>query len=100
MKLAPANGTASAQSGAAASSTSSPSSSAKITVMVPDGALVWFDGTQSDKKEGTRAFTSGPIESGRTIHVSVKISWAGNTREMQLGMQSGDAMTIDLRGSQ
>jgi hypothetical protein len=66
--------------------------------MVPDGAQVWFDGTQTDKREGARVFTSSPIEAGQAMRVSVKISWAGNTREMQLSMQSGDIMTIDFRG--
>jgi uncharacterized protein (TIGR03000 family) len=96
MSLAPGNGAGTGQSLARAST----ASSAKITVVVPDSALVWFDGTPSDNKEGARVFTSTPIESGKTTQVTVKISWAGNTREMQLMMQSGDSMTIDLRGSQ
>jgi uncharacterized protein (TIGR03000 family) len=96
--IAPSNGQSSGQSVGVTPSTSSVSSSAKVTVMVPDGAQVWFDGTQTDKREGARVFTSAPIEAGQAMRVSVKISWAGNTREMQLSMQSGDIMTIDFRG--
>jgi hypothetical protein len=89
-----------AATGAALSSAASGVSSlpARVSVQAPDGAQVWFDGAKSDLKEGSSVFTTAPIETGRTAKVSVKIEWGGGSREMQLVMQSGDAMTIHVRG--
>jgi hypothetical protein len=76
-----------------------PVTTAKITVLVPENAQVWFNGTSSEAKEVGRVYTSGSIETGKSVPVSVKISMSGSMREMQLTMQAGDAVTIDLRGS-
>lgn len=78
----------------------SSASPARIKVIAPEGAQVWFDGKLSDSKEVARTFTSAPIEAGQTAKVSVKVDWSGNTHEMQFTIHGGDVMNIDLRGAQ
>jgi hypothetical protein len=71
---------------------------ARVSVKAPDGAQVWFDGTPGEVKDGVRTFTSGPIDAGQTSRVTVRIAVGGISREVQLALQTGDVMTIDVRG--
>jgi hypothetical protein len=89
-----------APGGLPSSPPATPVTTAKLTVLASESAQVWFNGTASDAKDGARVYTSGSIETGKSLPVAVKISMSGSMREIQLTMQAGDAVTIDLRGSQ
>lgn len=71
------------------------SGSGKYTVVVPDKAQVWFNGTKSNQT-GTRhdfSFTQGG-------QVTIKVKWMNGsqemTKEMMVNVNPGEESTIDL----
>jgi len=70
---------------------------AVVTVMVPDGAQVWFDGKESTDTGNSRVFTSPMLQPGQPTMLTVKARWDGSNREMQLPIRAGDKMSVDLR---
>jgi uncharacterized protein (TIGR03000 family) len=69
---------------------------ASVTVTVPEGAELWFNGKDMGKDGGSQVFTSPVMQPGQTATLAVKARWNGNTREMQLPIRAGDKMTVDL----
>ncbi len=88
------NGTGVIQSGGFAPV--NPASPAVVTVIVPLGAQVWFDGVETNNAGMGRSFTSPVLQPGQTSVLSVKILSNGSSREMQLPIRSGDRMSVDL----
>ncbi|MCE9561310.1 MAG: TIGR03000 domain-containing protein [Planctomycetes bacterium] len=78
-------------------STAATPAPATVTVMVPDGAQVWFNGNETNTTGSSRVFTSPTIQPGQSTTLSVQARWDGSTRSMQVPMEAGDNMTIDLR---
>lgn len=78
------------------SGTSTAAGTGSVTVVVPSGAQLWFDGKETDTGSASRVFTSQKLEPGQVKTLSVKARWDGSTREMQLPVQAGDNMTVDL----
>lgn len=70
---------------------------AQVTVLVPEGAQVWFDGKEAAATGTSRVFTSPVLQPGQSSVLAVKARWDGSNREMQLPIQAGDKMTVDLR---
>jgi uncharacterized protein (TIGR03000 family) len=70
---------------------------ANVTVVVPDGAQVWFDGKETTSTGGSRVFTSSTLQPDQTAVLSVKARWNGNTYSMQLPIHAGDKFSVDLR---
>jgi uncharacterized protein (TIGR03000 family) len=71
---------------------------ATLTVIVPDGAQLWFDGTPSDQTGPRRTFTTPPINPGQTQTVVVKMTTGGGPVTMPLQLRAGDKTTVDLSG--
>jgi uncharacterized protein (TIGR03000 family) len=69
---------------------------ATVTVVVPDGAQVWFDGKEVTATGTSRVFTSPALQPGQSSVLSVKARWGGSTRELQLPIRSGDKMSVDI----
>jgi len=69
---------------------------AEVTVVVPDGAHVWFNGKETTTTGGNRVFTSPTLQPGQEAVLSVKAEWGGITREMQIPIQAGDKKSILL----
>jgi uncharacterized protein (TIGR03000 family) len=73
---------------------------AKLTVIVPEGGQVWFDGTMT-QKGGTRwVYTSPILEPGKTHTVAVKARLADNgpnaAMDFSLRLRAGDDLKLDL----
>ena len=71
---------------------------ATVTVIVPADAQVWFNGQEIKTTGESRVFTSTALSPGQPVQLVVKARWGGNTRELQLPLQAGDKMSVDLRG--
>jgi uncharacterized protein (TIGR03000 family) len=70
---------------------------ATVTVIVPEGAQVWFDGKDAAGTGTDRVFTSSILQPNQPGVLSVKASWGGNTYSMQLTIRAGDKLRVDLR---
>jgi uncharacterized protein (TIGR03000 family) len=71
---------------------------ATVTVLVPEGAELSFDGKETEKADGSRVYTSPPLEPGKTVNLAIKTRANGSAREMQLPIRAGDKITVDFRG--
>jgi len=70
---------------------------ATVTVVVPEGAQVSFDGKDATGTGTERVFTSPAIQPTQPGVLAIKASWGGNTYSMQLSIRAGDKMRVDLR---
>jgi uncharacterized protein (TIGR03000 family) len=74
----------------------------RITIRVPAGAKVWFDGEPTAQTGTTRAFVSPPLEPGRDYHYEVRAQWpdgAGTVeRTRRLSFRAGDTIALDFSG--
>ncbi|MFO0805621.1 MAG: hypothetical protein U0791_21170 [Gemmataceae bacterium] len=68
---------------------------AVVSLVVPDGAKVWFNDAEAAAPGGKAEFTSAKL-TGST-ELSLKARWDARTREMRLTLRPGDRMSIDLR---
>ena len=68
---------------------------ATVTVIVPEGAQLWFDG--KDVTGTDHVFTSAILQPNQSGVLSVKGSWGGSTYSMQLVIRAGDKLRVDLR---
>jgi len=74
---------------------------ARIRLIVPDGAKVWFD-NQLTKQNGTmRHFESPALTPGRTYHYDVKVKWLDdNGKEMtqtrRVDVNANGNVTVDF----
>jgi uncharacterized protein (TIGR03000 family) len=76
---------------------SSVSRAANITVIVPDGSDVWFEGNMNSQTGTRREYTSPALEPGYTYVLNVKLTPpGGTTRTVQLHIRAGDTLTFDL----
>lgn len=87
-----------APSAVAPAAPSNASGPATVTVLVPEGAKVWFDGTEANGAGGNRVFTSNPLQAGQSLLLGIKVDANGTSRTLDLPLRPGDAMTVDLRG--
>jgi hypothetical protein len=69
---------------------------AVVTVLVPDGADLWFNGEEQEDKTSCQ-YVSDPIPAGQAKTLEIKVKWDGSTSTMRVPLRSGDKMTIDLR---
>jgi uncharacterized protein (TIGR03000 family) len=56
--------------------------SARVTVTVPAGARVWFDGSATTSTGSVREFESPPLKPGKRYTYAIKASWKDNGREV------------------
>ncbi len=68
-----------------------------VTLNVPVGATIWFDGKETPMIGGGAVFTSPVMKPGSNAVLNVKARWNDSTREMNLPLKPGDKMTVDLR---
>jgi uncharacterized protein (TIGR03000 family) len=78
-------------------SASSTPAEATVTLTVPDGAKVWFDGKEMAAPGGVVTFKSPVLQPGANTNLNVKARWNDSTREMNLPITAGDKMNVDLR---
>ena len=70
---------------------------ANVTVIVPDGAQVWFDGNLNSQTGPKREFTSAALEPGQSSTLAIKVTPPGGSPQtMQLPIRAGDKTTVDL----
>jgi hypothetical protein len=69
---------------------------AVVTVLVPDGADLWFDGEEQEDKTSCQ-YVSKPIPAGQAKTLEIKVKWDGSTSTLRVPLRAGDKMTIDLR---
>jgi len=69
---------------------------ALVTIVVPEGAEVWFDGKLDAGNGTSRVFVSPALKPGQSTTLSVKAKWGGSTRELNLPIQAGDKMSVDI----
>ena len=68
-----------------------------MTVTVPDGAEVWFEGNQNSETGTQRHYTSPPLEPGYDYSLNVKLTPPGGTaRAVRLIVRAGSNLTFDL----
>ena len=69
-------------------------------VLAPDGATVTLSGTQADRTQGVRTFTSPQLDPNQTYTYRAKATWTENgetkTREKNVDVRAGQQVTIDL----
>jgi uncharacterized protein (TIGR03000 family) len=83
-----------AQPDASASAFSRP---ANVTVTVPDGAEVTFEGNVNSETGATRHYTSPALEPGYDYALNVKVTPPGGaTRAVRLTVRAGDNVSVDL----
>jgi uncharacterized protein (TIGR03000 family) len=84
----------------APTSTALTAGTATVTVVVPEGAQVWFDNTLTPAKGTKWVYTSPKLEPSKTYTVNVKARWAEGGQDkaydIPLRIVSGDNMTMDL----
>jgi uncharacterized protein (TIGR03000 family) len=69
---------------------------ATLTVKVPAGAAVTFDGTASPDSGATRVYTTPPINPGAETRVRVTVTIAGKTSTITIRLRAGEKVTIDM----
>jgi uncharacterized protein (TIGR03000 family) len=52
-----------------------PDSSAHVSLRVPAGAAVWFDGNRTRQTGSLREYVSPPLRAGRTYVYDVRVRW-------------------------
>src|SRR5262249_8954881 len=64
-------------------------SRAAITVDVPQGATLWFDGNKTQQTGSVRSFVSPPLAAGRNYVYNVRAQWTenGKVREQNRTVQ-------------
>jgi uncharacterized protein (TIGR03000 family) len=74
---------------------------ADITVQVPQGATLWFDGTKTNQTGAVRSFISPPLQAGRKYAYDVRARWTenGKVREENRTVQvhAGDRLQVNLQ---
>jgi uncharacterized protein (TIGR03000 family) len=77
-------------------------SRAAITVQVPQGATLWFDGTKTSQTGGLRSFVSPPLQAGYNYAYDVRARWTenGKVREETKTVQvhAGARLQVNLAG--
>jgi uncharacterized protein (TIGR03000 family) len=75
-------------------------SRAAITVQVPQGATLWFDGAKTTQTGSLRSFVSPPLQSGLNYAYDVRARWTenGKAREATRTVQvhAGDRLQVNL----
>jgi uncharacterized protein (TIGR03000 family) len=75
-------------------------SRAAISVQVPQGATLWFDGTKTQQTGSLRSFVSPPLAAGRSYAYDVRARWTenGKVREANRTVQvhAGDRLQVNL----
>ena len=68
-----------------------------MTVLVPDGAEVAFEGNVNSETGKTRRYTSPALEPGYDYALNVKVTPpSGTTRPYRVIVRAGDDKTFDL----
>jgi uncharacterized protein (TIGR03000 family) len=74
--------------------------SASVTVKVPEGARLWFNGTPMTATGSVREFTSPPLTPGRRYSYEVQARWNENGREMtqtqDVEVRAGAHVNVDF----
>jgi uncharacterized protein (TIGR03000 family) len=88
--------------GGVAAAAAKPEARVEITVHVPAGAHIWFDGEATMQTGTTRVFVSPPLEPERQYAYEVRVRWSegGDTveRTRRLSVQAGDQIGLDFSG--
>jgi uncharacterized protein (TIGR03000 family) len=78
-------------------------SPAAITVNVPAGARIWFDGHETAQTGAERAFASPPLPPGREFTYQVRVQWRDGERVVErtrrLVVRAGDHIGLNYTGN-
>jgi uncharacterized protein (TIGR03000 family) len=88
--------------GGVAATAAKPAARVEITMHVPAGAHIWFDGEATMQTGTTRVFVSPPLEPERQYVYVVRVRWSvgGDTveRTRRLAVEAGDQISLDFSG--
>jgi uncharacterized protein (TIGR03000 family) len=74
----------------------------EITLHVPAGARVWFDGGETMQTGAERVFVSPPLEPGRDYTYEVRVQWRDGEqlveRTRRLAVRAGDHVGLNYAG--
>jgi uncharacterized protein (TIGR03000 family) len=94
-------GTGSSSVRVSAASSATAGGAARITVLLPDEAELWFDSTMRPAIGQVREFTTPPLAAGQTYTYSLRARWLdGNTFRDQtqtVTFARGDNVTVNFR---
>ena len=71
-----------------------------ISIRVPDGARIWFDGDETTQTGNRRMFVSPPLDPGREYTYEVRVRWMDGEdtveRTRRLTVQAGDHIGLEF----
>jgi uncharacterized protein (TIGR03000 family) len=74
--------------------------SAKVQVLVPDNAEVWFDGNKTTQTGPVRKLTTEALAAGKTIRHEVKVAWTVDgqptTQTIDVEVQAGSQRILNF----
>jgi len=86
--------------GATAQSSPAPDNAARVRVVVPAGAKVWFDGKDTKQTGTLRRFESPQLTPGKDYTYDVKATWTENgkevTRTRHVDVRANSGVTVDF----
>jgi uncharacterized protein (TIGR03000 family) len=73
-----------------------------ITMVLPEDAEVWFDGTKTTQTGTVRKFYSPAISTSKTFRYQIRVSSASSKLDVSkpVSVSGGDRLTIDYRDGQ
>ncbi len=73
---------------------------AHLTVLVPEGAELWFNGAKVEGEGAVRKFHTPPLESGRRYSYEVRVRWRKDGRDItdthKVRVTAGAQATVDF----
>jgi uncharacterized protein (TIGR03000 family) len=80
-----------------------PDNSAHITLQVPAGAEVWFDGKTTKQTGPIRHFNSPPLQPGKNYVYGIRVRWTKDGKSVEetrrVNVQANDRLSLDLARS-
>jgi uncharacterized protein (TIGR03000 family) len=77
-----------------------PDNTAHITLQVPSGAEVWFDGKSTRQTGPTRHFHSPPLQPGKSYVYALRVRWQKDGKAVEetrrVNVQANDRVSLEL----
>lgn len=73
---------------------------ARVTVVVPDGAELWFNGTKTNQTGKRREFATAPLTPGKAYRYKIKARWIEDGKPVELTqtirVRANSTQTVDF----
>jgi uncharacterized protein (TIGR03000 family) len=94
------NGQAAASQPESAPTTAAGPAKAQVTVIVPPGADVFFDGSPTDETGARRVFSTPDLTPGQTYYYEIEAQWSANGQVLdqtrKVAVTAGANVTVDF----